>query len=124
MGGLRRIFWRRAGGALGLVGLLVYMWLIPGHFASEVAQALVHAELGDVIICHGGGAPSKSDDPSKPGCPFCHHYASFQLAALGGGTSFVALPSARGTFLLPQNERSSWRASVRPQSRGPPPLPV
>jgi len=95
MGGFRKGVWRRIAGAFGLVGVLLYTALIPGHLVSQTVSALVSAELGTVVICHDdGGAPATDQSKSKHGCPFCHGYAGFQLAALGGGFSFVAPPHA------------------------------
>ncbi len=123
MGGFRTGIWRRAAGALGLVGVLLYVSLIPNHFVSQTVNALIKAELGNVIICHSGSGPQK-DGLKDNHCPFCHGYASFHLATLTSGLTFLVPPKASGTFLPPKNESSLRRATLTPQSRGPPSLSI
>lgn len=121
MGGFRKGVWRRIAGAFGLVGVLLYTALIPGHLVSQTISALLFAELGTVVICHSGGdTPANDQSKEKRDCPFCHGYASFQISTLGGGLAFTVPSHSVAIFAPIQDEPSLRRAALTPQSRGPP----
>ncbi|WP_141702014.1 DUF2946 family protein [Methyloceanibacter stevinii] len=124
MGGFRKGNWRRVAGALGLLGVLVYASLIPGHLVSQTLTVLVQAELGVVPICHrGGGEPTDQTSKDK-NCPFCHGYASFMAAAPSVAVSFIVPRRVAERVAPVQDAFGLRRAALTPQSRGPPQLSI
>ncbi|MEG6508963.1 DUF2946 family protein [Methyloligella sp. 2.7D] len=107
-------------GALGLLGVLFYAALIPGHLVSQTVTALVQSELGSVVICHSDGSQDSDRQKADHGCPFCHGHAGFQLAALGAGLAFQLPPVPPRVFLPASDEIGAGHRSITPQSRGPP----
>lgn len=125
MGGFRRGHCRRVAAALGLLGIILYAGLVPGHLVSQTITALVHAELGVIPICHPGGVGAPGDNSKKEqSCPFCHGYASYMAAAPSSAASFIVRPRMAECFAAPQDDFRIRRASLTPQSRGPPQVSV
>lgn len=126
MGGFRTGNWRRVAGAFGLLGVLVYSSLIPGHLVSQTLTVLVQAELGVVVpICHRGGAGSPAGKTTKDqSCPFCHGYASFMAAVPSIAVALLVPPRVAERVAPVQDNFRVRRATLTPQSRGPPQLSI
>ncbi|ODA68946.1 hypothetical protein A7A08_00780 [Methyloligella halotolerans] len=130
MQGWRNGTWRQIAGALGLLGVLVYSGLIPGHLISQLRNDLVQAKLGDALtlICHSsapdGAVPAKQDGKSKTNCPFCKNLASFQFAATPPAAILLKRPGSRRMALPRETAIATFRDGQIPQSRGPPLLSV
>lgn len=118
--------WRRIAGALGLLGILVYSGLIPGHLISQLRADLVQAELGDAltVICHSGvpgsALPDRQDDKSQTNCPFCKSFASFQFATANTVATVLKRPAIRNVVPPAETAIARSRAGITPLSRGPP----
>jgi Protein of unknown function (DUF2946) len=119
---------RRPSAAGALIGVLLYVALIPLHFVSQTTTALLKAELGDAyqVLCHGSAEPGEASGahskPAIPGtrCPYCQGLASFHIA-------FPALEALSLTPVLawasaPRFDKQDAASQSRPipQSRGPP----
>ncbi|MFD0987688.1 DUF2946 family protein [Methyloligella solikamskensis] len=128
MRGRHNEYWRQLAGALGLLGVIVYSGLIPGHLISQLRNDLVQAKLGDALalMCHSGSldgaAPSKQD--GKTNCPFCKNLASFHFAATPPVAIILKCPGSRRVALPRETAIATFRDGQIPHSRGPPLLSV
>ncbi len=117
--------YRKVAAALGLLSVLFYAALLPGHLTSQFAEQLFAAEYGSLgqVICRGAPAvPSQSGAPASPtpSCPFCKGLAAFQFAL--APAPVVIVPAATEHALLYAETRDDIADGVRltPRSRGPP----
>jgi len=125
---------RRLSGVIALVGVLLYVALIPGHVVSQALSG----SLASMQAMHAGGTGAGepichrmmggAKDPAAPGspaaphkkCPFCTGYASFH-AGLAASTAvlIVAVEPSSPTFT--GFDAAIVESAVRhPQNRGPP----
>ena len=125
---------RRLAGMFALVGVLLYVALVPGHVVSQALSGSLAGMQGvqaggagaEEPICHRmmGGAkdPAAPGNPTAPHkkCPFCTGYASFHTGlAAGSGVLIVAAEPAAQPFA--SFDAAIVESAVRqPQNRGPP----
>jgi Protein of unknown function (DUF2946) len=125
---------RRLAGLFALVGVLLYVALVPGHVVSQamsgslagVQGAQAGGNAAEEPICHRmmGGAkdPAAPGNPTAPHkkCPFCTGYASFHAGlAAGAAAAIIAAEPAAPVFA--SLDAAIVESAVRqPQNRGPP----
>jgi hypothetical protein len=94
---------RRLAGMFALVGVLLYVALVPGHVVSQalsgslagVQGAQAGGKVAEEPICHRmmGGAkdPAAPGSPTAPHkkCPFCTGYASFHAGLAAGAAALI-----------------------------------
>jgi len=117
-----------------LVGVLLYVALIPGHVVSQALSGSLASMQGaqaggtgaDEPICHRmmGGAkdPAAPGSPASPHkkCPFCTGYASFH-AGLAACTAVLIVAVEPASPTLAGLDAAIMESAVRhPQNRGPP----
>jgi Protein of unknown function (DUF2946) len=125
---------RRLSGVIALVGVLLYVALIPGHVVSQALSG----SLASMQAMHAGGTGAGepichrmmggAKDPAAPGnptaphkkCPFCTGYASFHAGlAAGAAAAIIAAEPAAPVFA--SLDAAIVESAVRqPQNRGPP----
>ncbi len=125
---------RRLSGVMALVGVLLYVALIPGHVVSQALSGSLASMQGthagdagaDEPICHRmmGGAkdPAAPGSPTAPHkkCPFCTGYASFH-AGLAACTAVLIVAVEPASPTLAGLDAAIMESAVRhPQNRGPP----
>ena len=84
---LRKRKFRRAVGALAILGALLNAWVLTVHVTS-VALTRMHASGGGIAICHQGEIkyvflPDAGEKPiSKKSCPICSGLASLHIGII------------------------------------------
>lgn len=125
---------RRLSGVIALVGVLLYVALIPGHVVSQALSGSLASTQGahagdtgaDEPICHRmmGGAkdPAAPGSPASPHkkCPFCTGYASFHTG-LAAGSAVLIVAAEPDVPAFASFDAATVASAVRhPQNRGPP----
>jgi hypothetical protein len=113
---------RRFTGALALVGMALYVVLVPWHTVSQASLQLLQPKLV-ASPCHQtmarGSSTPKTDKPTTK-CPICNGLAALQIAT-SGPASHVFLRVAESDTAVAATEDSVADAAARaPQNRGPP----
>ncbi len=117
--------YRQVAAALGLLGVLFYAALLPGHLTSQFAEQLFAAEYGSLgqVVCRGAQAvPTQPGAPASPApsCPFCKGLAAFQFALSPAPVAIVPAIAERALLCAVTREDIADGVLLTPRSRGPP----
>jgi hypothetical protein len=114
---------RRFTGALALLGMALYVVLVPWHTLSQTTLQLSQASAATAPCPHPMvGEASKTSKPEKPRtkCPICNGFAALQMAVSAPACP-LSLRLAEEDVAAASHEENVAAAGVRtPQSRGPP----
>jgi hypothetical protein len=121
---------RRLAGMFALVGVLLYVALVPGHVVSQALSGSLAgvqgAQAAEEPICHRmmGGAkdPAAPGNPTAPHkkCPFCTGYASFHAGLAAGAAAAIITADAAAPAFASLDAAIVESAVRQPQNRGPP----
>lgn len=114
--------YRRVAAALGLLGVLFYAALLPGHLTSQFAEQLFAAEYGSFgqVVCRAGQAVPAQPGAPTPSCPFCKGLAAFQFALSPAPAAIVPAIAERALLCAVTREDIADGVLLTPRSRGPP----